>query len=172
MADVIVLNASYEELHRVDVRHAIRMLWRGVAEIEEADPDRSFGPYPLPLVVRLVRYVKTGWKWTKRSVRGGRVTETRVKDTWTPHTRAGSPVFSFEGVKARDHGQCAYCGQPNGTTVDHVVPRYQGGPSTWENCVAACEEHNWAKANRTPEQAGMRLLWEGFVPTFDDLAKH
>lgn len=169
MTDVLVLNASYEALHRVDVRHAITMLWRGVAEVEQADPGRMFGPFPYPLVLRLVRYVKTAWKWTRRSVPGGRVTAHGAKDTWTVHARIGTPTFSFDGVKLRDNGQCAYCGQPNGTTIDHVLPRAQGGESTWENCVASCERHNWDKADRTPAQAGMRLLWEPFVPTWDDL---
>lgn len=168
MTQVLVLNAGYEELHRVSVRHAIKMVWRGVAEIEEALPGRSFGPYDYPVSVRLVRYVKMGWAYVKRSVRGGRVTPARVKDTWTVHV-GGTPVFSFPGVIARDNGQCAFDGLPGATTVDHVIPRAQGGPSTWENCVAAHEKCNWDKADRTPEQADMPLLWEPFTPTREDL---
>lgn len=168
MTQVLVLNAGYEELHRVSVRHAVRMLWRGVAEIEESLPGRTFGPYEYPVSVRLVRYVKMGWAYVKKSVPGGRHTAVSVKDTWTPHTH-GQAVFSFPGVITRDHGQCAFCGLPGATTVDHVVPRAQGGLSTWENCVAAHEKCNWDKADRTPEQADMPLLWEPFAPTRDDL---
>ena len=47
--------------------------------------------------------------------------------------------------------------QPDDLTIDHVVPRSQGGQSTWENCVLACVACNHKKANRTPSQAGMRL---------------
>ena len=42
-------------------------------------------------------------------------------------------------------------------TIDHIVPRSQGGLTTWENCVLACVSCNARKANRTPEQAGMKL---------------
>ena len=55
---------------------------------------------------------------------------------------------------------CQYCGvQPGAgaTTIDHVIPRSQGGTTSWTNCVAACEACNARKADRSPEQAGMRL---------------
>jgi 5-methylcytosine-specific restriction endonuclease McrA len=42
--------------------------------------------------------------------------------------------------------------------MDHVVPRSQGGLTTWENVVTACRECNHRKGGRTPEQANMLLL--------------
>ncbi len=42
-------------------------------------------------------------------------------------------------------------------TLDHVIPRAQSGESRWDNCVLACLECNKRKADRTPEQAKMRL---------------
>jgi 5-methylcytosine-specific restriction endonuclease McrA len=56
----------------------------------------------------------------------------------------------------RDRYRCAYCGD-RGDTVDHVIPRAAGGPSTWENLVASCGRCNGRKGNRTPEQAQMKL---------------
>jgi 5-methylcytosine-specific restriction endonuclease McrA len=56
---------------------------------------------------------------------------------------------------------CQYCGRkPKGDelTIDHVVPRAQGGTSTWENCVLACIRCNHSKADRTPAKAGLKLL--------------
>lgn len=168
---VTVLNAGYEELHRVTVQKAISMLFRKIAVIEEEVPGRTFGPFPYPRVLRLVRYVKMTWTYRRRSVAGGRVVG-GAKDTWTQVDQ--DCTFSFEGVIQRDHGQCAYCGGPGADTVDHVLPRSQGGQSTWENSVAAhgslTEPYcNSVKADRTPEQAGMPLLWEPFVPTRYDL---
>lgn len=64
----------------------------------------------------------------------------------------------------RDRHRCAYCGR-RATTVDHVVPRAQGGRDSWLNTVASCAEDNHRKADRTPEQAGMPLLREPFEPT-------
>jgi 5-methylcytosine-specific restriction endonuclease McrA len=63
-------------------------------------------------------------------------------------------------VLARDRETCQYCGAQPGRahlTIDHVLPRAQGGNTTWENVVAACSACNHRKANRTPQQAGMAL---------------
>lgn len=140
MADVLVLNAGYEPLHRVSVKHAITMLVRQVAVVEEAVDDRTFGPYPLPRVLRLLQH-----------------------DTVRRHYRsAGQPSVTKDGIKRRD-GACAYCGGP-AQTVDHVVPRSRGGDSTWLNLVAACEPCNHRKADRTPLEAGMPLLVAPHVP--------
>ena len=49
--------------------------------------------------------------------------------------------------------------------MDHVVPRSRGGADSWLNTVASCAEDNHRKADRTPEQAGMRLLVRPFEPT-------
>ena len=62
------------------------------------------------------------------------------------------------GVLRRDGHRCQYEGcTRRGTTVDHVVPRCQGGRSTWTNLVACCLACNTRKGGRTPEQAGMTL---------------
>jgi 5-methylcytosine-specific restriction endonuclease McrA len=71
-----------------------------------------------------------------------------------------SVTFSRRNVARRDHYTCQYCGDQPGAgaiTIDHVVPRSRGGASCWTNCVAACDACNARKADRTPEQAGMRL---------------
>ena len=69
-------------------------------------------------------------------------------------------TFSRRNVAKRDHHTCQYCGAQPGwepITIDHVLPRSRGGASSWTNCVAACVACNARKADRTPEQAGMRL---------------
>ena len=71
MAGVLVLNAGYEPLQRVSLAHAVRMLHRRVAVVEEAVDGRTFGPYPLPAVLRLVRYVQMRWRH-RRGCRRGR----------------------------------------------------------------------------------------------------
>jgi len=61
-------------------------------------------------------------------------------------------------ILRRDDHRCQYVGcMRRATTVDHVIPRCQGGPSTWANLVACCRECNARKGGRTPEQAGMQL---------------
>ena len=44
---------------------------------------------------------------------------------------------------------CIYCGKPS-ESIDHVIPRCQGGLSTTENCVPACLSCNGDKSNEMP----------------------
>jgi 5-methylcytosine-specific restriction endonuclease McrA len=75
--------------------------------------------------------------------------------------RFRKPVkFSRVNIYARDKYRCQYCGTKKrlaDLTYDHVVPRAQGGKTTWTNIVSCCAACNEKKGNRTPEQAGMRL---------------
>lgn len=66
---------------------------------------------------------------------------------------------SFEAVMRRDKGRCGYCTR-KATTIDHIIPQsHPKSPgNVWNNLVACCVECNQFKADRTPEQAGMRLL--------------
>lgn len=75
--------------------------------------------------------------------------------------------FSRRNLFRRDSMTCQYCGsQPGGSelTIDHILPRSQGGPTTWENCVLCCVDCNRKKANRTPEQAKMKLMKKPKMP--------
>ena len=144
MSSVLVLNAGYEPLHRVSVQHAIKMLVREVAVIEEA-AEEMFGDFPKPLVLRLVRYVKLHWRNTV-------------------------PRFSKNKLMMRDNYTCAYCGKP-ANTVDHVEPRSRGGKTTWTNTVASCLKCNHKKASRTLAESGMKLLLTPYEPSWYDLAQ-
>ena len=145
MNAVLVLNADLGPLHRVSLRHAIRMLLREVAVIHEADADQLIGIFPMPRVVRLVTYVVTRWR----------------------HSRG--PGWSRAGVLARERRRCAYCGGA-ATTVDHILPRSRGGGNTWLNTAAACYPCNQRKGDRTPAEAGMRLRIKPSVPSWTALA--
>lgn len=136
---VSLLNASYEPLGKVTFQHAVRMLFREVAIVEEPHGDRMIGPHPWPKVIRLVRYIATHWMYRP----------------------AG---YSRIGVLKRDAHRCAYCGA-HATTVDHLLPASRGGCWSWLNTVAACRACNGRKANRTPDEAGMRLRILPYAPT-------
>ena len=62
-------------------------------------------------------------------------------------------------ILRRDGWTCAYCAG-HAHTVDHLLPQSRGGGWTWGNLVAACGPCNQGKADRTPDEAGMRLLWD------------
>lgn len=143
MSQVLILNASYEPLGGVSVRHAIGMLVREVAVVEEAEEGEMFGPYPRPRVVRLLRYVAAKWL----------------------HRPAG---WSKRAVLKRDRHRCAYCAG-RATTVDHVVPMSRGGGSTWLNTVASCSPCNNRKGDRLLPETSLRLAWQPWVPRHADL---
>lgn len=76
-------------------------------------------------------------------------------------------TFSRRNVFKRDRFTCQYCGCQPGSeelTIDHVLPRSQGGETSWENCVLACVDCNSRKAAMTPAQAKMHLLKEPVRP--------
>ena len=69
--------------------------------------------------------------------------------------------FTRLNIFERDHNTCQYCGKTLGRkllNLDHVIPRDHGGPTNWENIVCSCIPCNTRKANRTPHEAGMRLI--------------
>lgn len=132
----LVLDQGYQPHRVVSWRRAVEMLFAGKVEVvEEYEEDiRSVTiTIKMPAVVRLLRAVRG----KKRSIK-----------------------FSRINVAMRDDFRCQYCRQKKTLkklTYDHVVPRSQGGRTTWENIVMACYGCNRDKGDRTPEQAGMKL---------------
>lgn len=147
VASVLVVNADLGPLHRVSLRKALRMLWRKIAVVhEEADPKVRIGPYPMPKVLRLITYVVPKWRYTK------------------------GPAWSKAGVLVRDNRRCGYCRDP-ADTIDHIQPSSRGGTNAWTNTVACCYPCNQRKGDRTPAEAGMRLLVTPVIPTWAQLVR-
>ena len=75
--------------------------------------------------------------------------------------------FTQKSLWERDNFTCQYTGKKvtrtNGN-IDHIIPRSQGGKTSWENCVIAHKEINALKADRTPEQAGLILIKKPKAP--------
>lgn len=71
--------------------------------------------------------------------------------------------FSRANVYQRDGHRCQYCGHrfPESLlSYDHVVPRFAGGRTCWENIVTACRACNTRKGSRTCDESGMFPLTE------------
>jgi len=132
---VLVLSQSYEAVNICHVRRAIVLILRGKAEMLENGLGfihSASDIFPIPSVIKLATMVRR------------------------PRTERKLTRF---GVFHRDHYTCQYCGKTSHQlTIDHVVPRLQGGEHTWENVVSACVACNRRKAGRTPKQANMKLV--------------
>jgi 5-methylcytosine-specific restriction endonuclease McrA len=140
---VLVLNATFEPINVCTVRRAAVLLLKEKAEIIEHSEwalHSASMTLPRPMVIRLVRYVLV------------------PRDT---HRRK----ITRRAVFARDDWTCQYCGARSNLTVDHVVPRSRGGPSSWENIVASCAPCNRRKGDRLAAQVGMHLRREPRTPS-------
>lgn len=142
MVSVTVLNATYQPLGATKLKRAMALVLSGQAVIEEADPARMLrhagGEFPWPLIIRLLRYVKAPVQY-------------------------GDAIWSKSGVLKRDGHICIFCDK-KATTVDHLLPVSRGGKNEWLNTAAACQPCNAKKGNRTPQEAGMELLFTPTVP--------
>lgn len=149
---VLLLNADYSPLKIVPWHKAIFMYFN-----EKVDIVEDYTDYPIrsvnftmncPAVVVLRKYAK--------------ISDRRV-------------TFSRTNVFSRDYYTCQYCGaQPgvNKLTFDHVNPRSRGGDTSWENILTSCYPCNSKKADRTPEEASMRMRKHPIKPeSFQQLAR-
>lgn len=78
-----------------------------------------------------------------------------------------SVKFNRRNIFARDGNRCQYCGErfpSSELSLDHVIPRSQGGKTTWENIVCCCLNCNVKKGGRTPHQAHMKLIVKPHKP--------
>lgn len=150
---VLKLSANFEPLEVIDYKDAFKLIFTEKAEVVKEYENLTIRTprikYKVPSVVRLVN----SFRRPKRKIR-----------------------FSKHNVLLRDRNRCMYCGEVFNNkelTLDHIIPRSQGGKTCWTNLVACCEECNRRKKNRTPERAGMRLIqaptepdWIPFLITF------
>lgn len=145
MNAVVIYNlGGTEKLGVVSLQKAVHMVHRGVARVHTSKEGDRIGPYERPTAVELVQYIFAKWMYNK----------------------TGKTPYSKSAVLRRDKHTCAYCGR-TATTVDHVIPKSQGGKSDWLNVVAACWTDNQRKADKSLEQVGMKLQWKPFVPSFE-----
>jgi len=137
MSKVLILNNDDTPICLVDDRRAMRYILDGrVDVVKQGDETISTKneTYVIPQIVKFKESVKIPFRFDEMK--------------WT-RTR----------MLQRDHYTCGYCGE-KGNTVDHIFPRSRGGKFTWENTITACRKCNGEKADRTPEEAGMKLLFE------------
>lgn len=77
------------------------------------------------------------------------------------------PSVTKAKLLRRDRHTCAYCGlvfKDTDLQAEHITPESKGGPYSWMNLVSACRWCNAKKSNRSPEEAGMPLVYLPYVP--------
>jgi 5-methylcytosine-specific restriction endonuclease McrA len=153
----LVLNRAWVPIQVTSVREAISLVAKGSALIIEPE---TYQTHDLRTWNDVSRAKVQFEHETIRSTRLAIVPPEVILLRTYPGLGERSVVFSRKNIFKRDRYTCQYCGAQPGPaelTIEHVLPRSKGGVSTWENCVLACVECNKRKADRTPEQAGLKL---------------
>jgi 5-methylcytosine-specific restriction endonuclease McrA len=163
-ASVLVLNKMFMAVHVISVRRAFCLLFKELAEVVSLE-DGQFATYDFETWRELSEYRRHNFRqeeddWVRTvstEIQVPRVVRLLGYDKLPKQT----VKFNRRNIFARDHNQCQYCGKKFPTSelsLDHVVPRSQGGGGTWENIVCACVACNVRKGGRTPKQAHMGLI--------------
>jgi 5-methylcytosine-specific restriction endonuclease McrA len=162
-AKVLVLNRIYTAIRVIDARRAFGMLFKDIAEVVAVE-DGQYVNYDFESWAEIAAFQKQYEAEHHDWVRTSRLVIAVPKIIRV----LGYDRFPREHVKlnrrniyARDGNRCQYCGGRFSTrelTLDHIVPRVQGGENSWVNLVCACVKCNARKGGRTPDQAHMKLI--------------
>lgn len=148
MNGCVILNMDYSFLNIVSWEKAIKLAEKGKATVVKYSDKvvRTVDKViKVPAVMKLIKLIRTIYR-------------TKV-------------VFSKKNVISRDRHTCQYCGSHDKLTIDHVVPVSRGGKSTFENCVAACQECNAKKGNKLPREIGMFPKKQPVAPTISEFTR-
>lgn len=152
-SSVLVLNRYYQPVHVTSVKRAFALLYQGVAKAI----DQQYRLYEFEDWAALSAAHHDSIGTIGRRIRVPRVVVLLAYE----YLPRGKVRFSRLNIYARDHDTCQYCARQlprNELNLDHVVPRSQGGKTTWENVVCSCITCNLKKGGRTPDQAGLKLF--------------
>lgn len=146
----VILNGDYTYLNTVTWQKAMKLLVKGKATVlkyaESSVLTAEHAIMKIPAVMKLIKIIRTIYR-------------TKVP-------------FSKKNIIIRDDLICQYCGaHKNKLTIDHVIPVSKGGKSSFENCVAACQDCNNKKGNKLPSEARMYLKKQPTSPTISEFTR-
>ena len=168
---VLVLNRLWQAVNTCSARRAFTLLYQGHAQVVSTDPGQEFLTHDFD-----------SWRSFSQSNPEGEMVRTISLHVRIPRVIVlllferlpkKEVKFTRHNVFERDRNTCQYCADTFGRdelSLDHVIPRHQGGQTTWENIVCSCIPCNTRKGNRQPHQAGMHLIrkparpkWRPFI---------
>jgi len=163
MNDTLILNKSYIPIHIADWTKAISLLYRGHANA--LDHDFMVYNYDDWLI-------QTPELCNHKKIKTCHY-EVAIPDVMVLTLYNKLPIkevqFTRQSIFQRDNYICQYCGKKfkkDELEKEHVFPKSRGGKNTWDNIVSACSPCNARKANRTPQEAGMKLIRKPSPPVW------
>lgn len=164
LTDVLVLNKSYCALHIIGWQKAVSLIFQEAARAM----DREFASYEYPDWLAFSDANVHNYPTVNTVSRCIAIPEIIVLRKYDRLPQR-DVKYSRQTLFQRDNFRCAYCGETferRALTVDHIIPRAKGGTTTWNNTTSACFDCNSKKADMTPEEAGMRLLYKPKKPSW------
>ncbi len=141
--NALVLNLDYSPLAICSVQRAFLLIYLQKADMVKANDTLTFhtvrDTFSMPSVIKLNRYVNVPYKGV---------------------------ALTRENVFKRDGFKCGYCGTTKELTLDHLIPKSKGGKSSWNNLVTACKRCNSRKGDYSPENAGLKLTFRPYRPSY------
>lgn len=161
--NVLVLNRNYLAIRIINVKRAFSLLCRELAEVVHVEQGRyvSYDFDDWRELSELAKQFEPDAHDWIRTVRFDIAVPRIIRLAIFDRLPKQEVKFNRRNLYARDGNRCQYCGVRFSTTelsLDHVIPRSQSGPATWENIVCACLKCNIKKGGRTPDQAHMKLI--------------
>ncbi len=161
--NVLVLNRNYMAVRVVNVKRAFTLLFKELAEVIHVDKGQylAYNFEEWCDLSQLAREFEPNEHDWIRTVRYDIAVPRIIRLAFYDRLPKQEVKFNRRNLFARDNNRCQYCGEKFPTSelsLDHVMPRSQGGLATWENIVCACVKCNIRKGGRTPKQANMKLI--------------
>ena len=140
-ANVLVLNKFYQAIRVINVRRAFSLLCRDLAEVIHIENDAEGKSQWQNLdfaswaeLSQLKReFEPDGYDWI-HTVRFQIAVPRIIRLLGYDKLPRQDVKFNRRNIYARDGNRCQYCGKKMPTTdlsLDHVVPKSQGGKTTW-----------------------------------------
>lgn len=173
-ANVLVLNRFYQAIRVVNVRRAFSLLCKEMAEVvhietgttgESTWQNLGFTEWK-ELSALKAEFEPDEFDWI-HTVRFQIAVPRIIRLLGYEKLPRQDVKFNRRNIYARDSSRCQYCGKKFSTqelSLDHVIPKSQGGRATWDNIVCCCVKCNVKKGGRTPEQAKMHLITKPHKP--------
>ena len=169
---VLVLNKLWMAVRVIDARRAFSLLLRELAEVIRVDNNTYTGhdfdswTEIAQLKQEYEDFQVHHYEWV-RTVRMDIAVPKVIRLLGYDKVPKQDLKLNRRNIFARDHSRCQYCGKQYPTSelsLDHIIPRSQGGGSSWTNLVCCCVKCNTKKGGRTPQQAHMKLITKPIKP--------
>ena len=174
---VLVLNKLFMALHIVTARRAFTLLFKECAEVVSVDDGeynsynfeswKDVSTYKIEQLENSKNNKNLNWlKTFSLEIEVPKIIRLLIYDKFPKNI----VKFNRKNVFARDNNTCQYCGKkfpPAELSLEHVVPKSQGGENGWTNIVCACTNCNKRKGSRTPKEAGFKLICKPIKPKYN-----